>query len=109
MILTYHYFESVRRLRAMFGERARQWRAAQAAGHSDVTKLKRDTLAAVDAFNVLLDRAFTATRETLTLLRALAPKRKRRGVSNAEDAERVGASEIEHLERLKRLEEVVEL
>src|SRR2546427_9038635 len=105
VILTYHRFDHLRRLREMFGERSRRWREAEARDRGDVETIMHDTLGALDAFNVILDTTLKEAHETLTLLQAHAPKRKRREVSDAEYAERVAASEAERLERLKHLGE----
>lgn len=106
VILVYHRFDHLRRLREIFGERFRRWQEAKAAGREDVKKLRRSTINALDAFNVMLDTALKEAGETFTRLTALAPKQKRRQVSPAEYAETVAASEVERRERTKHLEEL---
>lgn len=103
VLVTYHFFERLGRLREMFSERSRLFWEAKAAGQGDVKTLKDNTVSALDAFNVLVDTTFKAAGETLTLLRPLAPKRSLQEVSDTEYAKRVAASETERVERLKRL------
>src|SRR5690348_7891598 len=57
VILTYHRFDHLRRLREIFGERYQRWREAAAAGRDETKKLRRSTLNALDTFNVMLDKA----------------------------------------------------
>jgi len=108
VLVTYHYFDRLQRLREMFAERSRRWQEAQATSQPDVADRKRDVISALDSFNVLLDIARAEAAQTLTLLRDNAPKREQRVVSDAEYAERVATSEAERIARLKRLEQDVQ-
>ena len=109
VILAYHHFECLPRLLEILRERNRRWREAEGAtGRSDVEELKDYTINALDVFTVALNTAFKEAGETLELLQAYAPKVERRGVSDAEYAQRVAAAEAERIERTKRLRERLE-
>jgi hypothetical protein len=105
VLVTYHCFDRLERLREMFGERSRRLQAAKATSQADVADRERDVISALDAFNVLVDKARAEIAQALPLLRAIAPKREQREVTDAEYAERVAASEAERVARLKRFEE----
>jgi hypothetical protein len=100
VILTYHYFDRLNRLREMVRERLSRWREAQESGRGDLYALEHNAMSGLEYFNGLVDRTLAATEQTLALLRAHAPKRKQRFVSDAEYAERVATS--------KRLEQDVQ-
>jgi hypothetical protein len=108
VILTYHRFDHLRRLREMFSERYRRWRDAESTGQGNLEKLKHSTVNALDAFNVNLDTTLKEAQAALALLRPIAPKRKWREVSAEEYAERVARLEAERIERTKGLEERLE-
>jgi hypothetical protein len=108
VLVTYHYFERLQRLREMFSERSRRWQEAEAAGQSDAADRKRDVIGALDSFNVLVDIAHTEAARTLALLWDHAPKREQRVVSDAEYAQRVATSEADRIARVKRLEQDVQ-
>ncbi len=86
VILVYHRFDRLERLREMFSE------ALEKADAAESEKLRQHVLAALDAFNLNLDRTLNDSRETFGLLRALAPKQEWREVSDAEYGEKVATS-----------------
>jgi hypothetical protein len=104
VIVVYHRFDHLERLREWFSEALEKADAAESGAESE--KLRQHVLATLDAFNLNLDKTLNDARETFGLLRALAPKQEWREVSDAEYGERVAASEAERLERLKRLDEM---
>jgi hypothetical protein len=106
VILTYHYFDRLNRLREMFSERLGRWREAQRTNRDDVKDLERDVIGAVDAFNVRIDVAYKAAGELLPVLLRYAPKRERRAVSDEEYADRVRTAEAERVARLNRVQGV---
>jgi len=106
VILTYHYFDRLNRLRDMFGERLGRWREAQRTNRDDVKELEHNTMGALDAFNVLVDVSYKAAGELLPVLLGYAPKRERRAVSDEEYAERVRTAEAERVARLSRVKGV---
>jgi hypothetical protein len=106
VILTYHYFDRLNRLREMFGERLGRWREAQRTKRDDVKELERNAIGAVDAFNVLIDVTYKAAGELLPVLLRYAPKRERRAVSDEEYAERVRTAEAERVARMSRVKGV---
>lgn len=106
VILTYHYFDRLNRLREMFSERLGRWREAQRTNRDDVRDLEHDAIGAVDAFHVLTDVAYKAAGELLPELLRYAPKRERRAVSDEEYAERVRTAEAERVARLSRVKGV---
>ncbi len=103
VILTYHYFDRLNRLREMVRERLSQWREAHETGRGDLKFLEQNAMGALDYFNKLVDATLTATEKTLTLLRAYAPRPKQPLVSDDEYADKVATSEKVRVERPRRL------
>ncbi len=106
VILTYHYFDRLNRLREMFSERLGRWREAQRTNRDDVKELEHNAMGALDAFHVLVDVAYKEAGEMLPVLLGYAPKRERRAVSDEEYAERVRTAEAERVARLSRVKVV---
>lgn len=103
VIVIYHRFDHLHRLREVFSQTLDEWQAAEAAGQGNLEKLKRYCLAALDGFNVNLDATLAEARETFTLLRKHAPKQEWREVSDTELREEVAAHEKERHARLQGL------